>query len=181
MNYIDIIITVSLFYGLVKGFSNGIVKEVTGVLGFVLGVYFAIHFSVYIQPQAQKILNINNEFTPLISFIVLFIVSFFAIKMIGSFLDGITRALSLGLLSKTTGAIFGTIKIFILFCFLLVFAEDHQVIDEQKNKKAILLSPMIKAARIIMPEINNQKNQLFEKIESETERAKEKIEKINLE
>ena len=71
MNYIDIIITVSLFYGLVKGFSNGIVKEVTGILGFVLGVYFAIHFSVYIQPQAQKILNINNEFTPLISFIVL--------------------------------------------------------------------------------------------------------------
>ena len=32
-----------------------------------------------------------------------------------------------------------------------------------------------------MPEINKQKNQLFEKIESKTERAKEKIEKINLE
>ena len=181
MNYIDIIISVSLFYGLIKGFSNGIVKEVTGVLGFVFGIYFAVHFSVYIQPQAQKILNINNEFTPLISFIVLFIVSFFAIKIIGSFLDGVTRALSLGLLSKTTGAIFGAIKIFILFCFLIVLAEDYQVLDQQKNKKAILLSPMIKTARIIMPEINKQKNQIFKKIESKTESAKEKIEKINLE
>ena len=162
MNYIDIIITVSLFYGFVKGFSNGIVKEVTGVLGFCFGGLFCHSFFSLHSTSSTKILNINNEFTPLISFIVLFIVSFFAIKIIGSFLDGITRALSLGLLSKTTGAIFGAIKIFILFCFLLVFAEDHQVIDEQKNKKAILLSPMIKA-RIIMPEINKQKNQLFEK------------------
>ena len=32
MNYVDIIIAVSLLYGLIKGFSNGLIKEITNVV-----------------------------------------------------------------------------------------------------------------------------------------------------
>ena len=42
MNYLDIIIAVPLLYGLIKGFSNGIVKEVTSLLALFVGVYIAI-------------------------------------------------------------------------------------------------------------------------------------------
>ena len=45
MNYLDIIIAVPLLYGLIKGFSNGLVKEVTSLLALFIGVYVAINFS----------------------------------------------------------------------------------------------------------------------------------------
>ena len=48
MNYLDIVIAIALLYGLVKGFTNGLIKEITGLLGLIIGVYVAINFSSYL-------------------------------------------------------------------------------------------------------------------------------------
>ena len=50
MNYLDIIIVVPLVYGLIKGFSNGLIKEVTALVALLAGVYVAINFSLYLEP-----------------------------------------------------------------------------------------------------------------------------------
>ena len=39
LSYIDIAIVVPLLYAIVKGFSNGVIKEITGLLGFVFGIF----------------------------------------------------------------------------------------------------------------------------------------------
>ena len=44
MNYLDIIIVIPLVYGMIKGFYNGLVKEITALLALVVGVYVAINF-----------------------------------------------------------------------------------------------------------------------------------------
>ena len=50
MNYLDIIIAVPLLYGMIKGFSNGLIKEVTSLLALFIGVYVAINFSEFLEP-----------------------------------------------------------------------------------------------------------------------------------
>ena len=59
MNYLDIIIAVPLLYGLIKGFSNGLVKEVTSLLALFIGVYVAINFSEYLEPKFMKLTVLN--------------------------------------------------------------------------------------------------------------------------
>ncbi len=55
MNYLDIIIAVPILYGLIKGFSNGVVKEVTSLVALFVGVFVAINYSEYLEPIKRVI------------------------------------------------------------------------------------------------------------------------------
>ena len=57
MNYLDIVIAIPLLYGLLKGFTNGLIKEITGLLGLIIGVYAAINFSAYLHPTIEEFVS----------------------------------------------------------------------------------------------------------------------------
>ena len=67
MNYLDIAITVPLLFGLIKGFSNGLIKEITGLFSLVLGVYVAVNFSILLEPHLSGIFNNYEQFKPIIA------------------------------------------------------------------------------------------------------------------
>ena len=67
MNYLDIALSVPLLYGLIKGFSNGLIKEITGLLSLVLGVYVAVNFSIILDPPLSGIFNNYEQFKPIIA------------------------------------------------------------------------------------------------------------------
>jgi len=177
MNYLDIIIALPLLYGLIKGFSNGLVKEITGLLGLIIGVYVAINFSSYLHPRFSEFLGGYEQFVPIIAFTTLFVVSILVIRLLGYFLDKLTKVLALGIISKILGSIFGLFKIVVIFSFLLVVITEYELINTKTQKESVLLKPLQDVAVIITPEINKHKNTLLDKIEKNTEKAKEEIEK----
>ena len=134
MNYLDIIIAVPLLYGLIKGFSNGLVKEITGLLGLIIGVYVAINFSSYLHPRFTEFLGGYEQFVPIISFVTLLFVSILVIRLLGYFLDKLTKALALGIISRILGAIFGFFKIVVIFSFLLFVVTEYGLINTQTQK-----------------------------------------------
>lgn len=182
MNYIDIIIVVPILYASIKGFSNGLIKEITGLLGLLIGVYIAINFSSYLHPKFTDVLGGYEKFIPIISFATLFIVSVMMIKLLGYFLDKLTKSLALGFVSKILGAIFGGLKIAVIFSFLLTITIDYELIDKNTEKNSVLIGSLKEITEIITPEINKHKNNIFEKAKEGTKKAKEKIDgKINSE
>ena len=177
MNYLDIIIVLPLLYGLIKGFSNGLVKEITGLLGLIIGVYVAINFSSYLHPRFSEFLGGHEQFVPIVAFTTLFVVSILVIRLLGYFLDKLTKVLALGIISKILGSIFGFFKIVVIFSFLLVVITEYELINTKTQKESVLLKPLQDVAAIITPEINKHKNTLLDKIEKNTEKVKEEIEK----
>jgi len=177
MNYLDIIIAVPLLYGLIKGFSNGLVKEITGLLGLIIGVYVAINFSSYLYPRFTEFLGGYEQFVPIISFVTLLFVSILVIRLLGYFLDKLTKALALGVISRILGAIFGFFKIAVIFSFLLFIVTEYGLINTQTQKESVLLKPLQDVAAIITPEINKHKDTFLDKVEKNTNKAKEEIEK----
>ena len=169
MNYLDIVIAIPLVYGLVKGFTNGLIKEITGLLGLLIGVYVAINFSSYLHPKFAEVLAGYEQFIPIISFATLFIVSVLMIKILGYIIDKLTKALALGFVSRILGAIFGFLKIVVIFSFLLVIITDYGLIDNETKEKSVLLQPLQDVSNRITPEINKHKDIIIEK-------AKEKLE-----
>ncbi|MBT5749832.1 MAG: CvpA family protein, partial [Flavobacteriales bacterium] len=107
MNYLDTLIAVPLLYGLIKGFSNGLIKEITSLLALFIGVYVAINFSSYLDPKFIDIFDGYKEFIPVLSFGILFLVSVLCVKTLGFFVDKLTKALALGVFSKVFGGVFG--------------------------------------------------------------------------
>tara|TARA_B100001758_G_C18230213_1_gene514938 strand:+ start:86 stop:634 length:549 start_codon:yes stop_codon:yes gene_type:complete len=177
MNYLDIIILIPLLYGLVKGFSNGIIKEIIGLTGLIVGVYIAINFSFYLHPRAAELLKGYAQFVPIISFATLFVFSVLVIRLLGYFLDKITKALALGIISKILGAVFGVLKVLVIFGFLMFFIKEYKLIDTKTQSDAVLLGPIEDVAGIITPKLNKHKNTFLEKVEKKTKEAKKKLEK----
>ena len=120
MNYFDIALIIPIIYGMVQGFSRGIVKEVTSLVSLLIGVYIAINFSFYLDSYLLDFLKDSKDLIPIISFTIVFAATLIFIKVIGYLLEKITNALALGIISKFLGAIFGTIKIIILFKYVAI-------------------------------------------------------------
>ena len=171
MNYLDIIIAVPLLYGLIKGFSNGLVKEVTSLLALFIGVYVAINFSEYLEPKFIDILDGYQEFVPVLAFGVLFLVSVLCIKALGFVVDKLTKALALGIFSRVFGGVFGFLKVVVIFSFLLFVITDYNLVNKQTKEDSVLFEPLTDVAKIITPQLKKHQS-ILDKIDKETEKEK---------
>lgn len=176
MNYIDIIISILLLYGLAKGFSNGIIKEITNILSVFLAIYIGIHFSALIEPYLHSnTLSGYERAMPLIAFLIVFIIILIIIKSTGELIDKLTKLLALGIISRFLGAIFGVFKIMVIFSGGLFFLKEYKIIDQQIEKKAILLKPIENVSEILIPKITKHKKIIIETTKENTKKVKEKI------
>ena len=169
MNYLDIIIATPLLYGLIKGFFNGIVKEVTSLLALFIGVYVAINFSEYLEPKFIDVLDGYQEFTPVLAFGVLFLVSVLCIKTLGFFIDKLTKVLALGIFSSLFGGVFGFLKVVVIFSFLLFFVNDYNLVNKQTKEDSVLFEPLTDVAKIITPQLKKHQS-ILDKFDMETEK-----------
>ena len=176
MNYLDIIISVPLLYGLIKGFSNGLVKEVTSLLSLFIGVYVAVNFSEYLEPKFIDVLDGYLEFVPVLAFAVLFLVSVLCVKSIGFFVDKLTKALALGVFSRIFGAVFGFLKVVVVFSFLLFVITDYNLVNKQTKEDSVLFNPLNDVAKLITPELKKHQS-ILDKIDKKAKKAKEKLNK----
>ena len=176
MNYLDIIIAVPLLYGLIKGFSNGLIKEVTALLSLVVGVYFAINFSEYLEPKVVAVLGGYEEFVSVIAFAVLFVVSVLCINTLGFVIDKLTKALALGIISRVLGGVFGLLKVVVIFSFLLFVITDYNLVDEKTKKESVLFEPLEDIAGIITPKLKKHQS-ILDKIDKGAEKVIDKINK----
>ena len=174
MNYLDIIIAVPLLYGLIKGFSNGLVKEVTSLLALFIGVYIAINFSEFLEPKFINILDSYQEFVPVLAFGVLFLVSVLCIKMLGFFIDKLTKALALGVFNRLFGGFFGFLKVVVIFSFLLFFVKEYNLVNKQTKEDSVLFEPLTDVAKIITPQLK-QHQSILDKTKAQIEKVKGKI------
>ena len=176
MNYLDIAIAVPLLYGLIRGFSNGIIKEITNGLSVGLAIYVGVHFADLIEPYLRSsVLSDYERAMPLIAFVLVFIIILIIIKSIGELIDRITKLLALGIISRFLGAIFGIVKIIVIFSGMLFFLTEYNIIDHQIEKDSILLKPIQDVSEILIPKINKHKRTIIDTTKENTKKAKEKI------
>ena len=162
MNYLDIIITTLLLYALVKGFSNGLIKEVLGFVSLLLGAYIAFNFSEYIEPKIISFLGAEKEFVSLISFAVLFLLVVVTFKLIRICFDKLTNFLALGIVNRFLGSVFGVLKISFFCGLILYFGEEHGFIDKTTTKNSILHKPTRSLVDNLIPKLTEAETILEE-------------------
>ena len=175
MNYLDIAIVAPLLYGLIKGFSNGLIKEITGLLSLILGVYIAVNFSIFLEPHLIGFFNNYERFKPILAFAILFIATIFIVKVIGILANKITQALALGLISRIFGGIFGSLKVALIVSFLLTIESKFELIPNDIKERSELYSPSIKFLEILTPHFEKHK-EILENIQQQTKEVKEDFE-----
>lgn len=157
MNTIDIVLTLILLYGAVRGFFRGLLAEVASLVGFVVGIYGAIHFSYILSDFFSEKLNWNTDYVNLIAFATTFLLIVVIISLAGKILTKMVGFVALGIVNKFLGASFGFIKIaFVASVIIMFFApanEDVDLVKKESLNQSNLYSPIKSIAPAILPSI----------------------------
>ena len=147
-NYFDITIgSIVLILG-IKGFMNGFIKEVFGLIGLVAGVYFASRLSQtaanFIETNFIKVEN--DAILTLLGFLAILIIIWLSATIVGSILSKLTSASGLGFLNRLFGFIVGGGKYFIIFALIVTALSNVTLVKDNLEKyvKDSVLYPYLK-------------------------------------
>ncbi len=166
MNYIDIIISLYLAWGVYTGFKKGIIYMIVSLISVLLALYAAIHFSYLSTDYLAQLLHKDPEDLKILSYIVTFILVFVLMHLIGKILDKFIKAVSLGFVNRLGGAALSVaIKVVVMSLLLYVFDQGNQIfpiVSKETLNESTLYNPIKNLSPVILRNIDKLKhNQKF--------------------
>ena len=169
MNYLDIFIVCVLVFGFFRGFIKGLIMELSSLFAIVLGAYGSLKFSdltlnwVSLNFSSQ-IENIDDNYLKIASFAFTFLIIIVFVSIIGKGLTRVVKMVSLGLINKTLGGLFGAIKYVLVLSFFFVFFENLNstlfLIDESFFESTLLYEPIMEIGNLLLNFFNSNKESI---------------------
>jgi len=157
VNYFDIIIAVPLIWFGYKGFTKGIIIEITSILAFILGIWGGIHFSDYISDAVID--NVNSEYEPIISFTIIFVAIVVLVFILGKLLEKIINIAQLKIANKLGGAAFGVAKVVLMLSFLVIiidrYDQQFSILPKKMKNESALYQPLCDISKMIVPAVQD--------------------------
>ena len=120
MNLIDIFIGVILILGFYKGFKNGLVIELTSLLGLILGIVGAFYISKEYGLYIGKWLDWEDEYLRITTFLLSFLGIVIIVSLIGKLITRLINFVALSFINKFLGGLFGLLKFGLFLSILLL-------------------------------------------------------------
>ena len=130
MNYLDIITSLVLFYGLFKGFTRGLIVEAASLLSIIIGILGALTFTPIIEDLLSFFIPDDNLPSSIIIFALALILIVISINFFARNLTKFIKLVSLGGINKVLGGIFGVSKYVLLISILFVFVDQFSFMFE---------------------------------------------------
>jgi len=149
-NYFDVTIGAIILLLAIKGFMNGVIKEVFGLAGLIGGVYFASRLSddaaVFIDKNFVHIENAS--LLKLLGFMAILIIIWLSATILGAIFSKLTSASGLGFLNRLLGFVVGGGKYFVIFALIVTALSNIAIVKEytQKYIKDSMLYPILNEA-----------------------------------
>jgi len=147
-NYFDITIGSIVLILAIKGFMNGFIKEVFGLIGLVAGVYFASRLSgeAAIFIEANFIQMENTTLLKLLGFLSILIIIWLSATVLGSVLSKLTSVSGLGFINRFLGFVAGGGKYFLIFALITTALSNVSLLKEnfEKHVSNSILYPYLK-------------------------------------
>ena len=149
-NYFDVTISAIILILGIKGFMQGFIKEIFGLLGLVGGVYFASRLSdkaaTFIETNFLQLENAS--LLKLIGFLAILIIIWGAATVVGSIISKLTSASGLGFLNRLFGFVAGGGKYFLIFALIVTALSNVTLVKDNLEKYVndSILYPYLKEA-----------------------------------
>lgn len=131
MNTLDLLIILPIAFFAYRGFVNGFVKEVLGIIGIVLGVFLTFRYmdeaGAYIQPFFEN----NTVYVPFVAAFFIFIGTLIAVNILASLSSKLLEAIQLSFINRATGLAFGALKCGIIISALLLMAAGFNMPSQE--------------------------------------------------
>ena len=113
--YLDIVISLLLILGFYYGFSKGIIKPIIALSSIVVAILIANVSMPFGKAFIKQWFELNANWLPIISFILLFVLSMLLIRGLGAILEAFIKLIYLNLINRCIGGLaFSSISIMII-------------------------------------------------------------------
>lgn len=172
MNILDIILAVPLIYFIWKGYTKGLIYEITALAGLILGTYIAIRFSNVVCES----IGLSGEGSLLIAFFITFIGVLFLAHWAGKLMEGVLKMVKANFVNHILGAVFGMLKcvcILSVICYYVTMIDSHElVLTHSAKTESILYQPVNRTGDKVI----GQLKVYVKKAHDKKEKAKEEVE-----
>ena len=114
MNFIDLIIIAIISFGIIRGYSKGLIVELSSFFGIFISFFIAGNIDNLLSQQIVKYINLNIDIVNIISFIIIFGLSYSLIIFFAKGFTKLAKIIYLGLLNSLMGSVFGGLKLFLI-------------------------------------------------------------------
>jgi len=149
MNWLDWVIAVTGGMCILRGTWRGAVSQVFGIVGVLGGFLLA---SRNYESAAHQIARVFPQFegAPLLSFLLIFLLTWFCVGMSGYFLAKLLRLTGFGLLDRLLGGTVGLVKAGILAVILVWLLTFFLPANSPHLRRSVLLPYVNEATRLLV-------------------------------
>ena len=183
MNWLDIALAVPLIWGLYKGFTSGIIMEVSRIVALIAGVYLAVRFAQELSEYLYRNTELTNEFLPIISFAIIFIGVVLLVHLFAKAIEKLAKAVALGWANKAAGAAFGMFRMTFLLSVVIMMLTRFELLQQfnkgETIKKSFLYQPITDVAPFIIPILEDvDKDTILDRVDRKVDGARDAIRDI---
>ena len=137
MNFIDILVLVAVGYGAFKGFRNGMIYEIAGLLGLVVGIWAGLRLAFIFADYYKEHFELPGKWIPLLAFMTAFLLGMGGVWLAGRIANGLVNTVQLGVVNTAAGAVFGALKwAFVVGTFLSLIGNSMVLPKEVQESSA---------------------------------------------
>ena len=142
MNGFDIFFIVVLVAGAWKGWSNGLLKEVLGLIGIIAGLYVAYLLYEQVGYQLAPHLGCSPTVGGIIAFALIWIGVPIVLGLLGSLLTKVLEWAGLDSINNLGGALLSIVKYAIVLGAVCNVLAITRLVSEESQQNSILFEPL---------------------------------------
>lgn len=137
---LDLVFAIVIILAALKGYQRGLIVGLFSLVAIIIGLAAAIKLSAVVAGYIGKTVKVSEEWLPLISFAVVFLIVILLIRLGAKAIESAVEVALLGWVNKLGGIILYVAIYTIVFSVLLFYAEQMQLIQPETIEKSMTYS-----------------------------------------
>jgi membrane protein required for colicin V production len=138
--FIDFIFAVIIILAAVKGYQRGLIVGLFSLVAVIIGLAAAMKLSTVVAGYIGKAVKVSDEWLPVISFAVVFLIVIILIRLGARAIEGMVETVMLGWVNKLAGVLLYAIIYTLVFSVVLFYAEQVKLLQPEMIQKSVTYS-----------------------------------------
>ncbi len=149
MNLFDLISIGLIGYGSFRGFSKGLIVEMSSLLAIFLGFTIGINFDDLISNFLYNTFNIKFSLLKIFVFLIIFFITYSLVVLAAKSITKFIKVVNLGLMNSVFGGVFGLTKWSLLFIVLVWIISSIEFSNFEEITNSFMYSFLLDLSEIL--------------------------------
>ena len=124
----------------IKGYQRGLIVAVFSIIAFIVGLAAAIKLSAVVADYIGKATSISQQWLPVISFAVVFIIVILLVRWTASLIQKSVEFAMMGWVNKLGGILFYLCIYILIYSVVLFYADQMELIKPEWKSNSLTYS-----------------------------------------